>query len=101
MFKAALVAAGLTIAVAAGTAVLPPRGALAELPQSEQPPAAKDPAAPSSDAGVSVSGQGAEVKVDKERGKVQVRAPYSSVEVDADGGQVRVRAPHVNLDVRW
>ena len=101
MFKPALVAAGLTIAVAAETAVLPPHGALAELPRSEQPPAAKEPVSPPGDAGVSVSTEGADIKVDKESGKVQVRARHSSVEVDADRGQVRVRAPHINLDVRW
>ena len=41
------------------------------------------------------------VRVNKDSGKVAVRAPYTDVKVDPDKGQVRVRAPYVNLDIRW
>ena len=36
-----------------------------------------------------------------DRGRVRVRAPYTRVGVDPDAGRVRVRAPYVDLTVRW
>jgi hypothetical protein len=32
---------------------------------------------------------------------VRVTAPHTDVRVDPDKGRVQVRAPYVNLDIRW
>jgi hypothetical protein len=39
--------------------------------------------------------------VQKDTGKVRVKAPYTDVKVDPDRGQLRVRAPYVDLNIRW
>ena len=41
------------------------------------------------------------VDVQKDTGKVRVKAPHTNVKVDPDKGQVRVRAPYVDLNIRW
>ncbi len=112
--------------VAAQAAVLapPPPAAAAPLPVRERsepnepvlppardrepvPPVAPDSEAPGSqpraDRGpdVRVESRYADVNVDRERGRLWVRAPYTAVDVDGNGGRVRVRAPFVDLDIRW
>jgi hypothetical protein len=96
MLKMALIACGFAIAllVVSGTGQAqvteqdPPAATNPDQPR--QPPASPDLTAPQTD-----------IRIDKERGRVHVRAPYSSVNVDADGRQLQVRAPFINLEVRW
>ncbi|HXE88509.1 MAG TPA: hypothetical protein VN524_17105 [Hyphomicrobiaceae bacterium] len=73
----------------------PLRGATAEPASSAaSPPVDRDGSGVRTDPSASVN-------IDRERGKVTVRAPHADVDVDPDKGQVQVRAPYVNLDIRW
>jgi hypothetical protein len=91
---AGVLVAGL-LATVGHTLQSSPRLEAAEPADAETPPANRDGSE------VRVDAPGAEVNVDKERGKVIVRAPHTDVDVDPEKGQVKVRAPYVNLDIRW
>src|SRR5262245_42519043 len=91
---------GGVIALLLGALLMLPRPGLAQ-PADRVPPLAPAPPPAPAAPGLSVTTPDTDLMIGATRGKLRLRAPYSSVKVDADGGEVKVRAPHLNLEVRW